>query len=753
MAGSVMGEVFISYARKDAAMARRVAEALRRHGHPVWYDADLPAHRAYSETIEQKLDSAPAVVVLWSAEAARSQWVRAEADVARSQGKIVQARTDDAIPPLPFNQIQCAELKGWRGSGDHAGWRKLVASVDQLSSPAAVADTPPVRRSRRRWWIAAAALTALLLAVVGWRMLSAPGEPERPVVAVLPFDNLGGPDDGLVTGLWEDTRRAIGRNPQLLVLGAHTASELDGKDSDAIAGMADYVVDASVRSAGQRVRISVGLVRTDDQSEVWSETFERRLDDVFALQSEIAREIEGRIRGRLAAQGGVLPEQIATSGEVYALYSQAREVLRRRGLDANDAHAMLQRVVTMDPNFAPGWAALSVAEIFRAPIRMIGRDVHGTAESHARRAIALAPNLAAGHSALALALNLRGPVAEQALERAIALNPNDAETLNWYSSVLLRRGEEKRALQHLRKAAQVEPLWWVPQINLLSRLLADDDADGVNEALDRIERTRSPLLLTRARMLIANHHGDLSDAARMGLAFHRTASESDRNMIGSDLAAVLVQLGRLEEAQVVSYLPPFALPAWRNEPRTIDMLQNAGFSDQDFWRLQVLPLVAARAMLNHARGADLVHRYDAMGFGPDRFRDFTSRHGNAFVILAPMVAMALAEQGRQQEAAALLRLGHSESRNEMRDDPSPDDKVLLARILAVLGRKREAVTLLEKAFADGWRPAIALFLPDLLLDPPLATLRSESRFIRVRNAILDHFARESRELGPVTVAG
>src|SRR5690348_10850756 len=120
-----MTDVFVSYAHCDGAIAERVAEALRREGFRVWRDDELPAHRAYADVIQERLNSAGAVVVLWSAEAAKSQWVRAEADAARMSGQLVQAVLDGTLPPLPFNQIQAADLSGWDGDADRPGWRKL----------------------------------------------------------------------------------------------------------------------------------------------------------------------------------------------------------------------------------------------------------------------------------------------------------------------------------------------------------------------------------------------------------------------------------------------------------------------------------------------------------------------------------------------------------------------------------------------------------------------------------------------------
>src|SRR4051794_16660780 len=120
-----MPNVFVSYARSTEPRAVQVVEALRTCGMEVWRDDQLPAHRAYSEVIEERLRSADAVVVLWSAEAAKSQWVRAEADAARETGTLIQISLDGSIPPMPFNQIQCANLSAWRGDRSDAEWRKV----------------------------------------------------------------------------------------------------------------------------------------------------------------------------------------------------------------------------------------------------------------------------------------------------------------------------------------------------------------------------------------------------------------------------------------------------------------------------------------------------------------------------------------------------------------------------------------------------------------------------------------------------
>src|SRR3954451_21052514 len=157
-----MTDVFVSYARPDEAQAIAVAEALQSLGYEVWRDDELPAHRAYADVIQERLSTARAVVVLWSVDAAKSQWVRAEADAARSLGKLVQGSLDGIIPPMPFNQVQSADLEGWSGKVT-PGWRTLVTSVESLAGRK---GKPAKERTRERSALAS--------------------------VCVLPFENMSG---------------------------------------------------------------------------------------------------------------------------------------------------------------------------------------------------------------------------------------------------------------------------------------------------------------------------------------------------------------------------------------------------------------------------------------------------------------------------------------------------------------------------------------------------------------------------------
>jgi len=127
-----MADVFISYARSTEKQAKAAASALRSLGYSVWFDEELPAHRAYARVIEEQLGLAKAALVIWSEDATKSEWVMSEASRARQDSKLVQAKIDKTRLPMPFDQIQCADLFGWSGDSEASGWRKAVASIADL---------------------------------------------------------------------------------------------------------------------------------------------------------------------------------------------------------------------------------------------------------------------------------------------------------------------------------------------------------------------------------------------------------------------------------------------------------------------------------------------------------------------------------------------------------------------------------------------------------------------------------------------
>lgn len=182
-----MVDVFISYSRENKARVADIAAAVTAAGYDVWWDAELPPHRSYGDVITEKIGSAKAAIVVWSHASAGSEWVRAEADVARNQKKLVQTAIDDVMPPLPFNQIQFADLSDWRGERDHRGWSKVLMSLEELCgreavpvaapprvppkpSPVEQYAPPPAQKSSFLPW-ALLGLAVIAVALLAWKLL------------------------------------------------------------------------------------------------------------------------------------------------------------------------------------------------------------------------------------------------------------------------------------------------------------------------------------------------------------------------------------------------------------------------------------------------------------------------------------------------------------------------------------------------------------------------------------------------------
>jgi tetratricopeptide (TPR) repeat protein len=191
-----MADIFLSYARESADSAMEIAAILREEGYSVWFDESLPAHRAYSDVIEEQLEAARAVLVLWSKEATTSQWVRSEANRARETGRLVQLRLDDARLPMPFDQIQCADLRNWSGDTRRPCWLSVEESVAALVERAPVlrpeASPTGARVQRRQLLIAGASVAGLSsLGFAGWRALQRPEiSPQAQLLMQKGFDAL-----------------------------------------------------------------------------------------------------------------------------------------------------------------------------------------------------------------------------------------------------------------------------------------------------------------------------------------------------------------------------------------------------------------------------------------------------------------------------------------------------------------------------------------------------------------------------------
>jgi adenylate cyclase len=429
-----VSDVFISYARSTEREARQVAEALRAAGHGVWRDDELPAHRDYSEVIEERLRAAKAVVVVWSAEAVKSQWVRAEADLAREAGTLVQLTLDGAALPLPFNRIQCADLRGWRGDPAAPAWKKVAESVAELIGGASAARAPAT--------LGAGA--------------SPPATPIRFSLAVAAFADPAGAaaGDDFADGLVAEIATALARFPVLQVVDPGPPTS------------ARYRLEGSLQRAGPRARINIQLRDAGEGERVWAERFDVTLDDPFAVQDDIAGRVAGRAEAAvLAHETRRLLSRPTDSLTPHELWLRAREAIRRAGLEqVDEIEALSARAVALDPGHAPTLGLLACALGFRISFAGAGAE---SAALQARLTPIIDRAMVAGADnpevlvfvAEALLLAERDMVVARALvDRAVQMNPGLVVGWDISGNIRVQAGEYETALAHFERCLRLDPL-------------------------------------------------------------------------------------------------------------------------------------------------------------------------------------------------------------------------------------------------------------------------------------------------------
>jgi adenylate cyclase len=478
-----MADVFISYARSTAKEANRVAEALRGLGYGVWLDDELPAHRSYTQVIEEQLKSSKAVVVVWSAEAVKSEWVQSEADQARANHKLVQLAIDGAKLPMPFDRFQCADLAGWTGDAEAPGWRKVLASVADLTGGPGLGSRPGVE---------------------------SPQLPTKPSIAVLPFANLSGDPEQeyFADGMVVEITDALSRFKSIFVIASTSALTFKGKAVGAREAARQlgvrYVLEGSVRKAANRVRIAVQLVDAADGAQIWTHRFDDTLDDVFDLQDKVALSVAGVIEPKVQlAEVRRASKRPTENMDSYDLYLRALPLCHTWiAAEVFKALDMLDRAVALDPDFGPAMAQAALCHAYA-----FGSGWSEEFERHrhlglelARRAIAVGSEDAevlalVANSMMQLEQDLDAPAT--LIDRAMVLNPGSSRV--WYFSGILKvaLGEPELAVQHFEMAMRLDPLsrMYVGRrmFTGIARFQQARFADAFTLLKDVIEQTRSPL--------------------------------------------------------------------------------------------------------------------------------------------------------------------------------------------------------------------------------------------------------------------
>ena len=598
----------------------------------------------------------------------------------------------------------------------------------------------------------AALLAVLLIVMIGgfvtWQQQSADAGPAS--IAVLPFRNLSGGDSSFAEGIGEEILGQLAREPAFHVSGRASAtqfkSDADPRDVGRKLGV-DYLLEGSVRSDGARVRISASLITTKDGMRLWSETYDRPLENILAIQASIGQAVATELKRRLVHS----PVGRLVNPRAYTLYLNARGLLRSGNPQSgDDAVALLQEAVRIDPQFAPAWSSLAEALNLNGKTKGNEGLIANLpkAQAAARRALQLDPNLPDAHGVYASVIGADSPEGIAHLGRAAALSPRSAEGLHWRGVMLDSNGEFEKAIAAFERARELDPLWPLP-----TRVLIDSKAlMGDRRAAEQYVRQAlagDEMLQRYALARVAWLSGDYSEAARGYSIVANGPSPRWASPARLTLEDVLFMLKLSDKPPSRPPLPfvgplRFGPRIWTNGPPLPAEWQHRN-------RSQAAALVywaendfAAKQMLNAGRARELVATYDSpVGL-------LGIRRGEPILKCrlheAPTVVLALRSVGRFEEADAIIRQSDAVIRRVYRGGKVPswfeDDA---AAVWAVQGNRDAAVEALERAFRRGWVHAGRTDLLKIEDEPALRSLRGHPRFDSLVAKYAAHMVKERQE--------
>ncbi len=371
------------------------------------------------------------------------------------------------------------------------------------SAPNHAAAVAGTRVGKARYVVStiAAFIAIVALVAIGWYFSRTSEATTYQSIAVLPFSNLSGDTKSqpFVNGIHEGLLTELSRIADLTVISRTSVMRYAGSDKD-IPTIADElgvsaILEGSVQQAGDRVRVTVQLIDGAKDAHLWAENYDRQLsaENIFAIQSELAKGIAARLEAHLTQQGEPVAGTAPTDDlEAYRLYLQGQsEVRKLTSESAVRGIRYFERAIARDTNYALAWVgladglALTVAYGYAHPDSALT-----AAEAAVDKALRIAPGLPEAHASLGLIHSTRyqGPASIRELERAVDLRPGYGQARNWLSWVYLLSGRGTDALEQARRAVELDPLSPEPSGNLSLSFIAVSDFDrGLMESERTLE--------------------------------------------------------------------------------------------------------------------------------------------------------------------------------------------------------------------------------------------------------------------------
>lgn len=423
------------------------------------------------------------------------------------------------------------------------------------------------------WWIARPAPDATVEVAI-----PAVFSPTR--IAVLPFDDFSPERDQqfLGDGIADTLLRTFAGIDGLSVIARASAFAYRGRDVATIARDLEVgsVLEGSVQRAGDRLRIVAQLVRTADQSQVWSLSFERPAGDIFAIQDEIAAQVVEALLGA-EVLGVEQPRLARTSTEAYDLYLKGREQWQRRERATTiEAVALLEQAVALDPEFAPARSELATA-LYLAPGARL--ETLPRIEAEIERALALDPDDAQAHAIRGLLLLNEGQLADSrvALERALVLRPNDVNILGWLANSYGSAGMMSSAARYTRRAYELDSMNLYARTRLINLLVFENPSEAATLARQTVRLFPDSSLAWRWLVSLWEHRGNYEAAVLAAVDALDHVTEPDTFVFS--IARGFNELGDLEladrwRARIPDFRPGLGLEfQWLIARGDVDMVE------------------------------------------------------------------------------------------------------------------------------------------------------------------------------------
>ncbi|HVU18586.1 MAG TPA: TIR domain-containing protein [Candidatus Didemnitutus sp.] len=542
--------VFLSYAREDADTARRIAEALRAFGVEAWFDmSELRGGDAWDQKIRRQIKECALFIPLISAQSEqrgegyfRLEWKLAVerthllADGMPFLFPVVIDETEEGSASVPEQFLKAQ----WTRLADGEPTPQFVEQVKRLlqgprrqtgstrpPTRAPVATHPPVapKSGFPVWAIAVIAIVVLgagaffafrphNAAPVPAPAVAAPSAPvpapvaAAPVndksLAVLPFTNMSEEKDSafFTDGIQEDILTNLALISELHVV-SRTSVMQYRNTTKSIRQIAQelgvtYILEGSVRRAGNKVRVTGQLIRAATDEHVWAKAYDRELNDIFAIQESLSSEIANALQAAITpAQKNLMAERTATNVDAYSDYLKAREIITWSGIDRGtiqEIDRLLRTAVQRDPNYSLAWVETAKANFraYRQP---------GFAGDHSRleaglaalaNAVRLSPNDPATIVAQGFAAEAQDRMADAkaCFEKALQIAPNDSEAQINLGYLLANTHNWRECMLHLAKARELDPrnpqvIW--STFDALMSLRRFDEASGVARSLVELQ--------------------------------------------------------------------------------------------------------------------------------------------------------------------------------------------------------------------------------------------------------------------------